>query len=73
MIFTNNKVSSSNSGYWDYWKMQKKYVTEKYTRAHAPLARKYTNRIFESGTIVSLTIWRRDFLTKLQSYRITDF
>ena len=26
----------------------KKYVTEKYTRARPPLARKYTNRIFES-------------------------
>ena len=36
--------SSSNSGY----KIQKLYVTGKYTRARAPLARKYTNRIFES-------------------------
>ena len=35
--------SSSNSGY-EY----KKYVAWKYTRARAPLARKYTNRIFES-------------------------
>ena len=26
----------------------KKYVAGKYTRARAPLARKYTNRIFES-------------------------
>ena len=35
--------SSSYSGY----EIQK-YVAGKYTRARAPLARKYTNRIFES-------------------------
>ena len=35
--------SLSNSGY-----EKNKYVAGKYTRARAPLARKYTNRIFES-------------------------
>ena len=32
----------------------KKYLAEKYTRAGAPLTRKYTNRIFESkdGTTI---------------------
>ena len=38
-------MSSSNSGY----KIQKICAMEgKYTRARAPLARKYTNRIFQS-------------------------
>ena len=34
----------------------KKYVTEKYTRARSPLARKYTNRIFESKDDTSMKI-----------------
>ena len=36
----------------------KKYVARKYTRARAPLARKYTNRIFESkdGTTSMKTV-----------------
>ena len=43
MIFTKNKerVRAIRAIY-------KKYVAGKYTRARAPLARKYTNRIFES-------------------------
>ena len=45
MIFTKKQGrSSSNSGYMKY----KKYVVGKYSRARAPLTRKYTNRIFES-------------------------
>ena len=44
MIFTRKQGrSSSNSGY----EIQK-YVAGTYTRARAPLARKYTDRIFES-------------------------
>ena len=49
MIFTKKQGrSSSNSGY----EIQK-YVAGKCTRARSPLARKYTNGIFESkdGTI----------------------
>ena len=43
----------------DRAKKYKKYVAGKYTRAHAPLARKYRNRKFESkdGTTTS-AIWR---------------
>ena len=74
MIFTKKQSEFEQFGLLRLLKNAKKYVAEKYTRAHSPLARKYRNRIFESkdGTIVSLTIWRRDFFTKLQSYLITD-
>ena len=74
--------SSSNSGY----EIQK-YVTGKYTRARAPLARKYTNRIFESkDRTTSMKIvnyierhnfgWN-DFLTKsnrteIQTYKVEE-
>ena len=44
MIFTKNK-----EGVGAIRAMQcKKYVAGKYTRARAPLVRKYTNQIFES-------------------------
>ena len=44
MIFTKKQGRSlSNTGY----EIKKIYVAGKYTRARAPLARKYTNRIFE--------------------------
>ena len=44
MIFTKKQGRSSSN--WGY-KIQK-YVAGKYARASAPLARKYTYRIFES-------------------------
>ena len=44
MIFTKNKEGVRSIRAMKY----KKYVAGKYTRARAPLARKYTNRIFES-------------------------
>ena len=44
MIFTKNKERVRTIRAIKY----KKYVAGKYTRARAPLARKYTNRIFES-------------------------
>ena len=44
MIFTKNREGVRAIQAMKY----KKYVTGKYTRARAPLARKYTNRIFES-------------------------
>ena len=44
MIFTKNKEGVRAIRAMKY----KKYVAGKYTRARAPLARKYTNRIFES-------------------------
>ena len=44
MIFTKNKKGVRAIRAIEY----KKYVAGKYTRARAPLARKYTNRIFES-------------------------
>ena len=44
MIFTKNKVGVRAIQAMKY----KKYVARKYTRASAPLARKYTNRIFET-------------------------
>ena len=44
MIFTKNKEGVRAIRVMKY----KKYVAGKYTRARAPLARKYTNRIFES-------------------------
>ena len=44
MIFTKNKEGVRAIRAIEY----KKYVAGKYTRARAPLARKYTNRIFES-------------------------
>ena len=64
----------------------KKYVTEKYTRARSPLARKYTNRIFESKDDTSMKIvnyierhnfcWN-DLLTKsnctqIQTYEVEE-
>ena len=45
MIFTKNREGVRAIQAMKY----KKYVTGKYTRARAPLARKYTNRIFESN------------------------
>ena len=44
MIFTKNKEGVRAIRAMKY----KKYVAGKYTRARAPLAWKYTNRIFES-------------------------
>ena len=44
MIFTKNKEGVRTIRAMKY----KKYAAGKYTRARAPLARKYTNRIFES-------------------------
>ena len=44
MIFTKNKEGVRAIRAMKY----KKYVAGKYTRTRAPLARKYTNRIFES-------------------------
>ena len=44
MIFTKNKEGVRAIRAMKY----KKCVIGKYTRARAPLARKYTNRIFES-------------------------
>ena len=44
MIFTKNKEGVQAIRAMKY----KKYATGKHTRARAPLARKYTNRIFES-------------------------
>ena len=44
MIFTKNKEENRAIQAIEYTK----YVAGKYTRARAPLARKYTNRIFES-------------------------
>ena len=44
MIFTKNKEGVRAIRAIKY----KKYVAGKYTRARAPLARKYTNGIFES-------------------------
>ena len=44
MIFTKNKEGVRAIQAMKY----KKYVAGKYTRASAPLARKYTNRIFET-------------------------
>ena len=44
MIFTKNKEGVRAIQVMKY----KKYVAGKYTRARAPLTRKYTNRIFES-------------------------
>ena len=43
MIFTKNKEGVRAIRAIEY----KKYVAGKYTRARAPLARKYTNRIFK--------------------------
>ena len=45
MIFTKNKEGVRAIRAIKY----KKYVAEKYTRARPPLARKNTNRIFESN------------------------
>ena len=45
MIFTKNKEGVRTIRTIKY----KKYVAGKYTRAFAPLARKTTNRIFESN------------------------
>ena len=45
MIFTKNKEGVPAIRAMKY---KKKYVAGKYTRTHAPLARKYTNRIFKS-------------------------
>ena len=45
MIFTKNKEGVRSIRAIKY----KNYVAGKYTRARAPLARKYTNRIFESN------------------------
>ena len=45
MIFTKNKEGVRTIRAMKY----KKCVAGKYTRARAPLARKYTNRIFEDG------------------------
>ena len=65
----------------------KKYVAGKYTRARAPLARKYTNRIFESKdgtTSVKLVnkIERHNFClndmltksnrTEIQTYKVEE-
>ena len=44
IIFTKNKEGVRAIRATEY----KKYGAEKYTRARAPLARKYTNRIFKS-------------------------
>ena len=44
MIFTKNKEGVRAIQAMKY----KKYVAGKYTIARAPMARKYTNRIFES-------------------------
>ena len=44
MIFTKNKEGVRAIQAMKY----KKYVAGKYTLARSPLARKYTNRIFES-------------------------
>ena len=44
MRFTKNKEGVRTVRAMKY----KKYVAGKYTRARAPLARKYTNQIFES-------------------------
>ena len=47
MIFTKNKEGVRAIRAMKY----KKCVAGKYTRARAPLARKYTNRIFESKDV----------------------
>ena len=54
MIFTKNKEGVRAIRAIKY----KKYVAGKYTRARAPLARKYTNRMFESkyGTISMIKV-----------------
>ena len=79
MIFTKNKEGVRAIRAIEY----KKYVAGKYTRARAPLARKYTNRIFESkdGT-TSMTIVNyierhnfclNDLLTKSNRTEIQTF
>ena len=83
VIFTKNKEGVGAVRVMKY----KKYVAGKYTRARAPLVRKYTNRIFESkdGTksmkIVNYVerhnfFWN-DLLTKsnrteIQSYEVEE-
>ena len=49
MIFTKNKEGAIQVMKY------KKYVAGKYTRARAPLTRKYTNRIFESKDGITST------------------
>ena len=83
MIFTKNK-----EGVRAIWAIKyKNYVVGKYTRARAPLARKYTNRIFESkdGTTTMKIVnyvarhnfcWN-DLLTKsnrseIQTYKVEE-
>ena len=83
MIFTKNKEGVRAIRAIEY----KKYVAGKYTRARAPLARKYTNRIFESkdGTtstkivnqIERHTFRLNDLLTKsnrteIQTYKVEE-
>ena len=83
MIFTKNKEGVPTIRAMKY----KKYVAGKYTRARAPLTRKYTNRIFESKDgITSMKIVNyierhifclNDLLTKsnrneIQTYKVEE-
>ena len=60
MIFTKNKEGVRAIQAMKY----KKYVAGKYTRARAPLARKYTNLIFESNDATTSM--------KVVNYRLKD-
>ena len=83
MIFTKNKEGVRAIQAMKY----KKYVAGKYTRARAPLARKYTNRIFESkdgttSTKIVNYIEKHDFClndlltkssrTEIQTYKVEE-
>ena len=79
MIFTKNKEGARAIQVMKY----KKYVAGKDTRTRSPLARKYTNRIFESkdGTKSMKTVnyieTHNYFLTKsnrteIQTYKVEE-
>ena len=79
MIFTKNKEGVRAVRAMKY----KKYVAGKYTRSRAPLARTYTNRIFESkGSTTSMKIVNKierhnfslnDLLTKTNRTEIQTY
>ena len=83
MIFTKNKEGVRAIRAMKY----KKHVAGKYTRTRAPLARKYTNRIFESkdgttSTKIMNYIEKHDFClndlltkssrTEIQTYKVEE-
>ena len=77
-IFRDIHKKQGRSWVWAIRVMKyKKYVARKYTRARAPLARKYTNRIFESkdGTksMKIVNYIERQLLLKWFAYQVQSF